>query len=66
MHGKQMSQVTMKTRIALTWISMLERGVMTSATFTLVWVPTSFAKRHSCNMDKGIRECTSHCDYSKL
>ena len=65
-HGCQMSQVTIRTRIVLTWICMLERGMMTSATVPLIKVPTSFAKRHSCNMDIAMRECTSHCDNSKL
>ena len=50
-HGKKMSQVTIKTRIVLTWNSLLEGGMITSATMPLLWVPTSFAKKHWCNMD---------------
>ena len=65
-HGKQMSQVTIETRIVLTWNSLLEGRMITSATMPLFWVPTSFAKRRSCNMDITIWDCTSHCENSKL
>ena len=49
--------------------SMIERGIKTGATIPHLWVPLSFAKKSSCNMDIGIRECIklkSQCPNYKL
>ena len=50
-HGKQTSQVTIKTRIVLTWTSIVEGGLTTSATIPLARVRMSFAKRSVTKVD---------------
>ena len=44
-HGGQKSQVDKQMRIALTWCSIIEDGMTTSATIPLLRVRMSFAKR---------------------
>ena len=50
-HGKQTSQVTIETRIVLTWTSIVEGGLTTSATIPLSRVRMFFAKRSVTKMD---------------
>lgn len=64
-HGEQISQVTRKTRIVLTWSSILEGGMTTSASIPTSQLPLFFAKRRLCSVDIAIKECIelrSHCD----
>ena len=49
-HGDQMSQVTVKTKIVLTWTSAAKSGMTTSATLVKAMVPLSFAKENVRNM----------------
>ena len=62
-HGIQMSQVTTETRIVLTWSSIIEGGMTTSATMLMRPVPLSFAKTsvrrvgHPKLMDKKLDKC---------